>query len=78
MIKAPRRISASELATYSYCERAWGYEQSGLSSANIPALKRGSQVHLRHSRMVRLSRSLAAGAWMLLAAGAILILLWLF
>lgn len=76
-MKIRKNVAASELATFSFCERAWGYQRSGLDSENLSALERGTQTHRSHSKMVRLSRAAAAAAWLLLLASAVMILAWM-
>ena len=46
--------SASELAEYLYCRRAWWYKNvRGLNSANIRRMESGSRFHARHGNRVR-------------------------
>lgn len=76
-MKRRKTVSASELATFSFCERAWGYRRSGLTSANLKELEQGSRTHRQHSKLVRLSRAAVTAAWILLLAGVAMILVWL-
>jgi hypothetical protein len=64
-----RKISASEISTFLYCERAWWYHHQGIETNNILELAGGRELHHQHSRAVVVSgflRMLAYGA--LLAA----------
>jgi CRISPR/Cas system-associated exonuclease Cas4 (RecB family) len=69
-----RKIRASEIGTFLYCERAWWYQQQGVPSENITELVQGSKLHQEHGRVVFFSgllRTLAYGA--LLAAVILLV-----
>ena len=59
-----RKIRASEIGTYLYCERAWLYQQQGIASGNVRELAQGDKLHQQHGRVVFLSglvRTLAYG-----------------
>jgi CRISPR/Cas system-associated exonuclease Cas4 (RecB family) len=47
-----KKINASELGTYLYCERAWWYRQQGFETDNITELASGSELHEEHGRAV--------------------------
>ncbi|MDH3944355.1 MAG: hypothetical protein OEV06_09715 [Anaerolineae bacterium] len=47
-----RTVRASELATYVYCRRAWGYQLQGKASENAEVMAQGWGGHNRHSRRV--------------------------
>lgn len=70
-----RKISASELGAFLYCQRAWFYARQGESSENQNIMDLGSRVHQSHARRVRKSELLRWTAKGLLALG-ILFLLW--
>ena len=53
-----RKISASELGAFLYCQRSWWYNRQGEKSENQSAMDLGSQVHHSHSREVRHSQLL--------------------
>ena len=70
-----RRISASELGAFLYCQRSWYYTRQGEESDNQAVMDLGSRVHHSHSRGVRQSQLLR---WLasLLVVLALLVLLW--
>ena len=70
-----RRISASELGTFLYCQRSWYYTRQGEESDNQPVMDLGSRVHHSHSRGVWQSQLLRWLA-LLLVFLALLVLLW--
>jgi len=47
-----KKISASEIGTYLFCERAWWYQKQGNDSENIAELGSGKKLHARHGRAV--------------------------
>lgn len=67
-----RKLRASELGSFNYCERAWWYEQQNLPSANQAAMDTGSQKHREHSRTVKLA---AIYRWLALALLAVVLFL---
>lgn len=70
-----RKISASELGAFLYCQRAWFYARQGENSKNQNIMDLGSRVHQSHARRVRKSELLRWAAKGLFALG-ILFLLW--
>ena len=68
-----RKINASEIGTYLYCERAWWYQQKGFETENIEELASGVELHQEHGRAVFFS-----GVWRAIAYLALLISLVLF
>ena len=50
-----RKVRASELGSFNYCQRAWWYQQQGLPSGNQTAMDAGSHEHREHSRGVKLA-----------------------
>ena len=44
-----RTIKASELGAFSYCQRAWWYQQHGEVSRNSAALEVGTAHHVDHA-----------------------------
>ncbi len=67
-----RKISASEISTYLFCERAWRYQHQGIESHNLKELASGSELHRQHSRAVVTSGLLKLAAYMVLLAAIIL------
>lgn len=68
-----RTIRASELGTYRFCRRAWGFQQQGRSSENEAEMAAGSSFHHRHGRQVFLSGLARLLAWVILIAALMLI-----
>jgi len=58
-----RKISASELGSFNYCQRAWWYQQQGMPSENQRAMDAGSHEHREHNRGVKLAISIAGWRW---------------
>ena len=67
-----RKISASEISTYLFCERAWWYQHQGIESHNHKDHASGSELHHQHSRTVVASGLLKLAAYMVLLAAIIL------
>jgi hypothetical protein len=51
-----RKISASELGSFLYCQRSRWYAQQVEKSANKSEMDLGSQVHYSHARTVKQSQ----------------------
>jgi hypothetical protein len=62
------RLRASEVASYVFCARAWGYDRQGAVRQNAADLEVGAAWHRRHGRQV-----LAAGCLRGLGYGLILL-----
>jgi CRISPR/Cas system-associated exonuclease Cas4 (RecB family) len=68
-----RKINASEIGTFLYCERAWWYQHQGIESHNLEELAGGSELHHQHSRAVFTSGLIKMAAYALLLAGITLL-----
>ncbi len=66
----PNIIRASEIGSFLYCRRAWGYQREGETSANQSEMLTGTEIHAQHGRTV-LTASLLRG----LAYGMVLLAL---
>lgn len=66
-------ISASEIGSYLYCQRSWGYQRQGMPSANVQELARGALAHDQHGRGMRRVRRLSASAFALIALALLLL-----
>jgi len=71
-----RKVRASELGSFLYCQRAWWYQQQNLSSENQGAMDSGSQEHREHNRGVKLA---VIYKWLALVAllAALCLALWM-
>ncbi|HEX9796292.1 MAG TPA: hypothetical protein VGA52_04810 [Anaerolineales bacterium] len=62
---ARRIIQASELASYDFCRRAWGYTLAGMV-ADSARLEAGRRWHEVHGRRVNRAAWLRLAGWVLL------------
>ncbi len=69
-----RKISASELGAFLYCQRSWWYARQGENSENQSEMDLGSQVHRSHARNVKHSQLFQWLGLALLLAGMILLI----
>ena len=72
-----RKIRASEISSYLYCQRAWWYRAQGVESENSNELAGGRELHQEHGRAVFTSGLVRALAYLLLLAGLILLAIYL-
>lgn len=70
-------IRASELGSYLYCRRAWGYRQKGFTPKNQAELAAGTELHRRHGRSVLAASLWRALAWLLLLAALMTLMAYL-
>jgi hypothetical protein len=63
-----RTIRASELGTYQFCRRAWGYQLQGKPSENQSEMSAGSGFHRQHGRQVVAAGLARVLAWLILLA----------
>ena len=69
-----RKISASELGAFLYCQRSWWYACQGEKSENQPEMDLGSQVHHSHTRNVKHAQLFQWLGLVLLLAGVTLLI----
>jgi hypothetical protein len=68
-----RKISASELGAFLYCQRSWWYARQGEKSENQTEMDLGSQVHHSHVRNVKHAQLFQWLGLALFLAGVILL-----
>jgi len=66
-----RTIRASEIGTYLFCRRAWGYFLQGVASQNQAEMAAGSGFHHKHGRQVMAANLARWLAWLVLLAAVI-------
>lgn len=71
-----RAIRASEIGTYLYCQRAWGYFKSGHEPQNQAELALGTRLHEEHSKKVTVISALRLLAYLLLLTALVLFLVY--
>jgi CRISPR/Cas system-associated exonuclease Cas4 (RecB family) len=67
-----RKIRASDIGSYLFCQRAWWYRQQGIESENLTDLAGGRELHHLHGRTVLASSLLRTIAYALLLAALII------
>ena len=67
-----RKIRASDIGSYLFCQRAWWYRQQGIESENLADLAGGRELHHQHGRSVLTSGILRLVAYVLLLAALLL------
>jgi CRISPR/Cas system-associated exonuclease Cas4 (RecB family) len=67
-----RKIRASDIGSYLFCQRAWWYRQQGIASENLADLAGGRELHHQHGRKVLTSGILRMAAYALLLAALII------
>lgn len=72
-----RKIRASDISSYLFCQRAWWYRQQGISSENVNELAGGRQMHEDHSRAVLASGLIRVLGYFLLLIGIVLLAVYL-
>ncbi|OGO26840.1 MAG: hypothetical protein A2W33_09215 [Chloroflexi bacterium RBG_16_52_11] len=68
-----RTIRVSEIASYTYCQRAWWYQVNGELSANQLEMTDGAALHEQHGRKVYLAGCLRALAYALLLLALVIL-----
>ena len=71
-----RKVRASELGSFNYCQRAWWYQQQGMPSENQGAMDAGSHEHRENNRGVKLAVFYKQLALLALAV-AIVLAIWI-
>jgi len=72
-----RKIRASDISSYLFCQRAWWYRKQGISSENVNELAGGRQMHEDHGRAVLATGLVRALGYFLLLVGMILLAVYL-
>jgi hypothetical protein len=67
-----RKIRASEINTFLFCERSWWYQQQGIESSNLEDLAGGVFIHKQHSQAIVASSLLRIFAYGMLLAGLVI------
>lgn len=67
-----RKIRASDISSYLFCERAWWYRQQGIESENSQELAGGRELHQQHGRAVLASGLVRTLGYLLLLMALIL------
>jgi hypothetical protein len=70
-------LRASEISSYSFCQRAWWYALQGVDSENQAELAGGSEYHEQHGRTVMTAGCLNILAYGLLFLAVAAITIWL-
>jgi hypothetical protein len=72
-----RLVRASEIGTFAFCERAWGYAALGEPSERLPEIEAGKHHHVRRLRRASWSRTVRSIGWtcLILAAAALAVAL---
>ncbi len=70
-------LRASEISSYSFCQRAWWYTLQGIESENQAELAGGSEYHEQHGRTVMTAGCLHILAYGLLFLAVAAITIWL-
>jgi CRISPR/Cas system-associated exonuclease Cas4 (RecB family) len=67
-------ITASEIAEYIYCNRAWWLKLTGYKSENQAALTQGSESHSQYARQVNTVTRLEKIGRLILVLGIVLLI----
>ena len=73
-----KKLTASDIALYSFCPRAWTLKQLGYKSGNLERMEAGTEYHDEYGRRLKFNRTVRSVLWVLLlvvltAAAAIII-----
>ena len=72
MSRDPELVTASEIASWSWCPESWRLEALGNEPENRAALNRGVRFHAETASVEQSSRSMLALGFILLLAAAVL------
>jgi len=61
-----RTIRASEICSFIFCQRAWGYQREGVEPINRMEMSAGSQFHEQQGDIARSAILMRAVAWILI------------
>jgi hypothetical protein len=75
MGRQSRFISASEIGTWCYCQRAWCLQQLGQPSALTAERIAGTRYHQRHFQTLRTARRQRAAAGAIIMVSLVLLIL---
>lgn len=70
-------LRASEISSYSFCQRAWWYQLQGYESENQVELAGGSEYHDNHGRTVMSAGCFTTLAYGLLILAVVALTIWL-
>lgn len=70
----PDVVSASEIASWTWCPESWRLSSLGCESSNREAMASGERRHEEQAAFEELSRSATTVGWGLVAAGVALVL----
>ena len=72
-----RVIRASEIGTYTFCNRAWWYQLQGYEPDNQLELERGKDAHTKHFYTVTSASCLQILAYSLVLVAILTAIVWL-
>jgi hypothetical protein len=61
-----RIIRASEISSFTFCQRAWWYQRAGVEPVNRAEMSAGSQFHEQQGNIVRSAVLMQVFAWILI------------
>ena len=70
-----RKIRASDISSYLFCQRAWKYRRKGVESENEAEMASGTTIHHKHGRSVLAAGCSRSIALSLLVVGIIFLVL---
>lgn len=76
MPKIKHLITATEVAEFMYCAKAWQLKREGIETES-PQLAVGTTFHRKHGKQVSFAGKLQRTGWLLVALALLLVVLWL-